>query len=114
MRAASPKPFALEVQCRAFGGKLKVCGDGSRDVIASLPTFARNARAGCEPLAVSLLACDGVGRARRFIRDGVVSEAGDANERLDGACFVDCVREFGGGGELNHGRGLRVKSELLT
>ena len=89
-----------------------MCGNGGGDVIASLTTFARFACARGEAFAVALDAFDGVHCERRLIRDGVVSEPGDANERLDGACFVDCVREFGGGGELNHVRCLRFRDVL--
>ncbi len=102
MLAASPKPFALEVQYSAFRRELKMCGDGGGDVVASVSTFARFACARGEAFAVTLDAFDGVGRAGGFVCDGVVSELGDANQRLDGACFVDCLFEFGGCGELNH------------
>ena len=67
----TPSRSCLEVQRRALGGELHVRGDGSRDVIASLTTFACLAGAGCKPLPFSLLADDGVGRARRFVGDGV-------------------------------------------
>ncbi len=109
MLAASPKPFALEVQRGAFCGKLKMSGDGSGDVVAGLTTFARFACARGEAFAVALLAFDGVSRARRFVDHGVRTELDDCDAGLNGACFVDCVFEFGGGGELNHGGGLRVK-----
>ncbi len=83
--------FVLEVQRRAFGGKLHVSGDGSRDVIASLTALSGFARTRCEAFAVALDAFDRVSRARRFVGDGVVSELVDCDAGLDGAGFVDGV-----------------------
>ncbi len=87
---------ALEVKCRALRRKLDVSGDRACQVVAGLTTLARLARAVREALAFSLHALDGVCRARLLVGDGVGSELDDANERLDGACFVDCLFECGG------------------
>ncbi len=107
MRAASPKPFALEVKCGALKCELKMSGDGGGDVIASVSAHPSFAGASGESLAVALHARDFISRARLLIRYRVVTKLDDANERLNRARFVDGVFEFGGGGELNHGRGLR-------
>ncbi len=91
-----------------------MCRNCGGDVIASVSTFSRNAGATGESLAVALHARDFISRARLFVRYRVVTKLDDANERLDRACFVDGVFEFGGGGELNHVRVLRFRDVLLT
>ncbi len=91
-----PSPSCLEVKLCALRRKLDVSGDGSERVIASLTALACLAGAVCEPLVIALAALDGVSRSRLLIRDGVRSELDDANQRLDGACFVDCLFECGG------------------
>ncbi len=80
---------ALEVELRALRRKLDVSGDRACQVVAGLTTFARLARTVREAFAFSLHALDGVGCTRLLIGDGVASELGDANQWLDGACFVD-------------------------
>ncbi len=98
----------LEVKLCALRRKLDVGGDGSRDVVAALPALACFTGAMCEPLVIALHAFDGVSGSGSFIRDGVRAELDDANERLDGARFVDRVLECGGCGELDHG-GVSVR-----
>ncbi len=80
---------ALEVELCALRRKLDVSGDRACQVVTGLTTFARLARAMCESFAFSLHALDGVSGSGSFVGDGVGSELDDANQRLDGACFVD-------------------------
>lgn len=86
----------LEVQRRAFGGKLDVRSGSSGDVVAGRSALARLAGAGGEPLAVALAAFDGVACTRLLVRHRVGAEATNADERLDGARFRDRVLKCGG------------------
>ncbi len=82
-------PFCLVA--KAFACQHDVAPRRRRDVIATHSALAYLTGAIRKALAAYLLAPDRVGCARLLIRDGVAAEFNDAHQRLDGACFVDCL-----------------------
>lgn len=87
MFSASPKPFALQVD---FGNLLslqEVVRDGSRNVIARLVARSGLAITSGKTARALFVERDGVGCARRFVGDGVVTKCDETHQRFNGAGF---------------------------